>query len=151
MVQEQLRQKRAYALKLKDLFIELDTSGDGKPTIDEFETMLSDPAAKAYLSGLEVDAHEIKSLFYLLDDGDGNITHDEFINGIMRLKGQARSQDVVAMGHDMRKLEKEFSALARDLRNGSLRSFGASKFEQDPYVWSPVTGRPFQTTDQMAS
>ena len=50
---------------------------------------------------LDLEVHEVVSLFNLLDDGDGLITHDEFLNGVMRLKGHARSLDIIAISKDM--------------------------------------------------
>ena len=34
-----------------------------------------------------------RALFHLLDNGDGEVTLDEFIDGIMRCKGNARAID----------------------------------------------------------
>ena len=39
------------------------------------------------------DVHESTALFHILDDGDGGVTLDEFIDGMVRCKGPARAID----------------------------------------------------------
>merc|ERR1711964_292803 len=104
MVQERMRRKQKYAEKLRELFACADESGDGKITEEEFGSMLSDPSMTSYLGVLDLDVHEVMSLFHLLDDGDGHVTYDEFVKGVLQLKGQARSQDVIAILHDTQKI-----------------------------------------------
>jgi hypothetical protein len=100
MINEKTRQKRELAAKLLDLFEMADTSGDGKITWDEFIHFFGDPTIKSYMATLELDMAESQSLFHMLDDGDGQVTAHEFVQGALRLKGTARSQDVVSMMHD---------------------------------------------------
>jgi len=62
--------------------------------------MASDKVRHMFAS-LEIEVHEVLSLFHLLeDDGDGVVLYEEFLHGIMRLKGQARALDVVAISRD---------------------------------------------------
>merc|ERR1712228_751690 len=103
--------------KLRDLFVEADISGDGNLSLTELEDLLESPMVKAYVSVLELDVHEVQSLFYLLDDGDGFVTYDEFLNGILRLKGSARSQDVIMMMHDCRHILKECEGISEVVRS----------------------------------
>jgi hypothetical protein len=48
-------------------------------------------------------------------DGDGNITYEEFIQGILRLKGQARSLDVVAVGRSCDKMNAKLETIIERL------------------------------------
>jgi len=59
--------------------------------------MLNTPATKAWLELLELDVHDMNMLFQNLDDGDGLVSYDEFINGVLRCRGGARGVDVVAL------------------------------------------------------
>merc|ERR1712232_671951 len=61
--------------------------------------MLNTPTIKHYLSILDLDVHDAEGLFHLLDDGDGQVTLAEFVSGVERMKGQARSADMVALLH----------------------------------------------------
>eukprot|EP00930_Biecheleria_cincta_P096507 TRINITY_DN88346_c0_g1_i1.p1 TRINITY_DN88346_c0_g1~~TRINITY_DN88346_c0_g1_i1.p1 ORF type:complete len:593 (+),score=104.24 TRINITY_DN88346_c0_g1_i1:62-1840(+) len=99
-VQENLRVKDAYRKKLQVVFEEADSSGDGVISRAELETALENRIVLDYLSVLEIEIHEVEPLFDLLDDGDGAVTIQEFCQGVMRLKGQARALDVVSVMHD---------------------------------------------------
>eukprot|EP00931_Biecheleriopsis_adriatica_P103722 TRINITY_DN78519_c0_g1_i1.p1 TRINITY_DN78519_c0_g1~~TRINITY_DN78519_c0_g1_i1.p1 ORF type:complete len:540 (-),score=76.89 TRINITY_DN78519_c0_g1_i1:26-1573(-) len=99
-LQENARLKDAYKHKLQVVFEEADVSGNGTITLQEFEEALENDTVCQYLSMLEVEVHEIQTLWGLLDDGDGEITISEFCQGIMRLKGQARTLDVISIMHD---------------------------------------------------
>ena len=43
---------------------------------------------------LELEYHDLLSLFEFIDNGDGQITLTEFIEGSTRLKGNAKALDV---------------------------------------------------------
>jgi Ca2+-binding EF-hand superfamily protein len=122
LVAEQSAKRIKVLNKLNELFKEADKSGDGLLDRDEFEQVLGHPEVRLYLQSLELDIHEEKALFQLIDDGDDNITYAEFINGVMRLKGQARSLDVVAMMRDLSKLRNEVSDLAEVMTGVSRKS-----------------------------
>mmetsp|Transcript_71378 Transcript_71378/g.185325 ORF Transcript_71378/g.185325 Transcript_71378/m.185325 type:complete len:540 (-) Transcript_71378:105-1724(-) len=115
MIREKAREKKAYAAKLLEFFHAADTSGDGKITFLEFEEFLADPRVVTYLATLELDASETENLFSMLDDGDGSVTAEEFVEGAVRLKGVARSQDVVAMMHDSTRLHKKIDRMHASL------------------------------------
>lgn len=44
----------------------------------------------------------------MLDDGDGQITYEEFIIGVSRLKGQARAVDLIAKHFDTKRIYQVF-------------------------------------------
>merc|ERR1711972_300171 len=75
----------------------------------------------AWLSIMEVDVHDTEQLFKILDDGDGQVSPDEFVGGILRLKGHARSQDVIRIMHSCHKLVHDVAAM-----NENLSSIGES-------------------------
>jgi len=93
-----LRSRRTAARqlqKLRDFFAEVDLNGDGWLSWSEFQQALDDPLVKQWLTTLGVEMIELEDLFDLMDDGDGQISMDEFITGVNKLKGQARSVDLV--------------------------------------------------------
>merc|ERR1712048_1070735 len=107
--------------KLRRIFIHSDKNGDGMVTFAEFESVMSQTDVQHYLSSLDLEIDEYKMLFTLLDDGDGIITYDEFIDGLSRLKGQARTLDMVALQLDLKKVLKimnqKFASSGASLRN----------------------------------
>lgn len=111
MVYERMRNKDRYVKQLKQFFIEADQSGDGKVDRDEFDEIMSNPKVLAWLQALELEVHETYALFNLIDDGDGEISCDEFLQGVVRLKGQARCVDVVAILRDVSRIHSRLEQL----------------------------------------
>lgn len=129
MIREQLKKKQAYLGKLAQAFEVMDESGDGTITYDEFQGMLANPDVKAYLSVLDLEVHETKTLFHLLDGGDGQITYAEFIEGILRMKGQARAIDVICVQRDLSRLTDSVSAI-RDMLRATVPRASMEKKEK---------------------
>eukprot|EP00434_Breviolum_minutum_P002883 symbB.v1.2.002539.t1/scaffold103.1/size331058/4 len=87
----------SYNRKVRRLFQSIDASGDGAITLEEFEKLVSSPKLRFWMSQLELEYHDLLSLFEFLDNGDGVITLTEFIEGAARLRGQAKALDVWRM------------------------------------------------------
>jgi len=100
MIQESAMMKKQYAAKLHELFLVADTSVDGKVSFEEFKALCDIPEVRTYLHLLELDIDEAHGLFRMLDGGTGEVSLSQFTAGIMRLKGQARSLDVIAVMRD---------------------------------------------------
>lgn len=113
IIREKMKEKQAYAQKLRDFFDAADASGDGMLSLTEFEAVVSDERILSYLSSLEIDGKEARHLFSMLDDGDHVISVDEFVTGAVRLKGHARSQDVIAIMHDCTKMMNKLTNVER--------------------------------------
>lgn len=47
-----------------------------------------------WVARLELECHDLLSLFEFMDNGDGQITLTEFIEGSTRLRGSAKALDV---------------------------------------------------------
>eukprot|EP00913_Durusdinium_trenchii_P009450 g8883.t1 len=91
------RDKATYTRKVKKLFQAMDFSGDGSISIDEFAKLVASPKLQFWISQLELEYHDLLSLFEFLDNGDGQITLNEFIEGAARLRGSAKALDVWRM------------------------------------------------------
>mmetsp|Transcript_42608 Transcript_42608/g.92841 ORF Transcript_42608/g.92841 Transcript_42608/m.92841 type:complete len:120 (+) Transcript_42608:3-362(+) len=104
------RAQRDYFRKLRALFQHLDISGDGLVSYEEFKSMLDKPEVKAWLSALEIDSHDLDVLFEILDDGDGQISLEEFTRGAVRVKGLAKSMDQVHVLAILKRLEQKFDS-----------------------------------------
>lgn len=102
-----LAAQQSYTRRLLQLFHALDESGDGEITWDEFSQALVSPQLKFWMSELEFEPHDLVGLFGLLDDGDERISIDEFMDGVVRLKGQARNVDVAQLLVVCRRLESK--------------------------------------------
>merc|ERR1712048_1519977 len=71
--------------------------GDGMLDKHEFMKCFEDHSVVTAMSQVGIQIHEIESLFNLLDDGDGRISYDEFIEGMRHVKGSASSQDALVI------------------------------------------------------
>merc|ERR1712113_1173056 len=102
------------------MFRRLDSSGDGTISWDEFALLGSNDEFAAWMSALEIDIRDLRGLWNILDiDGDGNISADEFIAGATRIKGTARSVDIISMIVQLRQLDRKIDKLrSYNLING---------------------------------
>ncbi|CAE7397970.1 Scn10a [Symbiodinium natans] len=134
VVQERMRERAEFQRKLAEFFQEADADGSGCVSRDEFEIILQDKHAASFLDSLDLQASDAHRLFDLLDDGSGQVTYDVFIKGCMRLKGQARSQDVISILYDQEKIMKKCHEMSASLGSveRTLRTLVASaKAEPD--------------------
>eukprot|EP00439_Symbiodinium_sp_Y106_P005500 s1438_g1.t1 len=102
-----------YTRKLDEMFKALDESG--VITEARLNSLLHDPTVKAYFETLDLDVHEGTALFHILDNGDGEVTREEFIDGILRCKGPARAIDQLVMHAEMKQLESKIAQFIRPL------------------------------------
>merc|ERR1712113_12961 len=139
MVQERLDLKRNTLDKLRAVFMVADTSGDGFLTLDELEEVLSIPQVKGYMELLELEISEVSALFDLLDSGDQVISIEEFTTGVMRLKGEARSLDVVcilrntdALKNMVTEVDEKFIDLSQHVQKLSPQKLQKKRLEATP-------------------
>lgn len=102
-----------YTRKVKSLFQTMDQSGDGAINLEEFAKLVKSPKLKFWMSQLELEYHDLLSLFEFLDNGDGEITLMEFIEGAARLKGSAKALDIWRLET---KIEVLFEHVLRGIR-----------------------------------
>eukprot|EP00811_Abedinium_folium_P033127 NODE_6114_length_1704_cov_5.675967.p1 GENE.NODE_6114_length_1704_cov_5.675967~~NODE_6114_length_1704_cov_5.675967.p1 ORF type:complete len:283 (+),score=47.33 NODE_6114_length_1704_cov_5.675967:563-1411(+) len=97
MVVQKMRATQKHVKQMKFLFTRLDTSLDGKLDRQEFVALMSNQRLKVWLSALDIDVENLSLLFDLVDTGDGYVTIYELIQGLARLRGPARSIDLVRL------------------------------------------------------
>jgi len=110
-LQKRTRAMEVNGRKLREVFRELDVSGNGYLTREEFEPIISDGIMKAWLATIGIDTCELEHLFSILDTSDGGVSLDEFISGMTRIKGPAKSVDVLKMMNGMNHLAAQLDEL----------------------------------------
>lgn len=115
LVVERLRKKAEYVERLEAVFKAIDRTGDGMITEERLEEILSHPKVAAYFNTLDLDVQETSVFFHIIDNGDGEVTLDEFIDGILRCKGNARAVDSMAIRAELKRLHGKFNKLQRAL------------------------------------
>lgn len=115
-----------YTRKVKSLFDSIDDSGDGTLTFDEFAKLVESPKLSFWMGQLQLEYHDLLSLFEFMDNGDGEITLSEFIDGAARLKGPAKAIDVFRIET---KLELTLAELLRNQGGRNIQEvFEASRW-----------------------
>jgi len=87
-------------------------------TYEQLKEQLDNPWVKAYFSGLEIDPNEAAIIFTLMDtDHNGRVSIDEFIDGTMKLKGSAKSVDMLLLMFDHVRFISKFNMLCSYLED----------------------------------
>eukprot|EP00811_Abedinium_folium_P028874 NODE_4505_length_1883_cov_5.449317.p1 GENE.NODE_4505_length_1883_cov_5.449317~~NODE_4505_length_1883_cov_5.449317.p1 ORF type:complete len:571 (-),score=140.50 NODE_4505_length_1883_cov_5.449317:169-1764(-) len=110
MIVQKMRATQKLAKNMKYLLCSLDRSHDGAVDRAEFLSLMSDERLKVWLMAMDVEVENVDVLFDMLANGADLITVEGFIKGISRLRGPARSIDLVAV-----------AARCEDLRDRIMR------------------------------
>eukprot|EP00928_Gymnodinium_smaydae_P015993 TRINITY_DN15958_c0_g1_i1.p1 TRINITY_DN15958_c0_g1~~TRINITY_DN15958_c0_g1_i1.p1 ORF type:complete len:333 (-),score=33.71 TRINITY_DN15958_c0_g1_i1:67-948(-) len=98
MIHNQLKHNEKFVKMVCELFDAMDKEHAGKISRDDFIDCLGTPEIHSFLSSLELDVQDATMLFDLLDvEKTSSITLDQFVQGCVRLKGTARSVDMVVL------------------------------------------------------
>jgi len=140
---------------LREFFEQSDEDGSGTLTVEEVQNAMKDPDAMAQLKLVDLPLDDPQEIFTLLDiDNSGELSIDEFISGCMRIKGAAKSKDLLAVQIAVDTLGTKFSELnqiiesagdlimaldtrTRDMMAGSERVFlpeRARRAQNDEYT-----------------
>mmetsp|Transcript_42854 Transcript_42854/g.92495 ORF Transcript_42854/g.92495 Transcript_42854/m.92495 type:complete len:871 (-) Transcript_42854:90-2702(-) len=118
LLQEKERMKETTATHLREIFRAIDVDDSGMITMQELRDFLDDDSLQlqTYMEALEINAEDAKALFKLLDrDNSGEIDIDEFCDGCMRLRGEAKSFDINCLMYHARRAESNMWELQRGL------------------------------------
>lgn len=98
MVRQKKREKEVLIQKMKKLFEALDYSENGELDFEEFTTIAQHEDVKHWLASMDIETHDLQMMFNLIDaDGNGQITLEELVLNMPRLKGSARTIDLLAL------------------------------------------------------
>eukprot|EP00931_Biecheleriopsis_adriatica_P057232 TRINITY_DN33948_c0_g1_i1.p1 TRINITY_DN33948_c0_g1~~TRINITY_DN33948_c0_g1_i1.p1 ORF type:complete len:598 (-),score=86.47 TRINITY_DN33948_c0_g1_i1:23-1780(-) len=129
------KEQNSVSENIRRIFNQSDTDSDGSITLTELEQQMKHPWVKAYFAGLDIDIREASIIFTLTDtDGNGYLSVDEFVTSVLKMKGSAKSVDILAMMFDHIQLSKSFHVLCAFLQDelGAIRQAvmpGASSSE----------------------
>jgi len=120
MMRQKERDRALHTRKMRTLFAAADESGDGFIDRSEFVEIMEVPEVRTWLAAQELPVQDPHILFNLLDDGDAELTAEELVKGVERLKGTAKGIDLASFIAEYRmfatkvaeKLDFELESLA---------------------------------------
>lgn len=93
--------KRLVRAFLRDVFDVMDSDGDGRATLAEFQHALANPDIQFGLALVDLDSDDVQNLFAVFDSGgDGSLDEKEFVEGLVKMKGYTTHADLVE--HNLR-------------------------------------------------
>lgn len=118
MVVQKTRATAKYQKQMKSLFTKADVDSNGNLSRDELAQVLGDTGAKTLLAAMDLEVNDTNVLFEFIKSQHSElISIQEFIDGVQRLKGTARSIDVVALMRKTLNLELLMQEMRERLAN----------------------------------
>eukprot|EP00929_Paragymnodinium_shiwhaense_P088943 TRINITY_DN4923_c0_g1_i3.p1 TRINITY_DN4923_c0_g1~~TRINITY_DN4923_c0_g1_i3.p1 ORF type:complete len:631 (-),score=92.59 TRINITY_DN4923_c0_g1_i3:234-2126(-) len=124
MIMEKKRWEAMHEEKVHALFQEADESGDGLIDYAEFMTIMNDDRVTTWLEAMEVQVTDPKMVWDLMCSFSGlhvcdtnRLSAHWFVKGMARLKGGAKSLDLLAMLRELEALSAKMQTLDRKLRH----------------------------------
>merc|ERR1711959_636701 len=90
MTVQKLRSARQHVKKMESFFAMADIDKDGKVTLKEFEAVMGNRKIRSWFAAMDLDVRDVRLVFELLDDGDGQLSAEEIVTGTLKLKSAAR-------------------------------------------------------------
>lgn len=104
--------------KLREIFMLADADYSGVLDLHEFITASQDPEVLSRLMQLEMPVEEATQLFQVMEgNGSRSLTMKEFIDGCTKLKGQARSKELMGVKAQADTMKKQLDLLGKELQD----------------------------------
>lgn len=96
LVHEQMANRALHVTRIQNLFRTMDDDESGVLTFDELNKHISTTGVQAIFEALHIDTSDAWTLFNILaNSGKNEVNVDEFVTGLMHLKGNAKRIDLV--------------------------------------------------------
>lgn len=133
-IEEELKCTNRFRTDVTKIFEEADADDSGTLCWEEFEAHLVDERVKAYFKSLELDTSEARALFVLLDVEETNeVPIEKFIDGCMKMRGDAKSIDVNMLLYENEKMLSKIT---------SFTEYAEEQFDSLSEDIAAITGRP---------
>ena len=96
LIQNEIESKEEFLRSMASVFQDVDQNGNGAISWTEFQLALEDERMLAFLASLGLEICDAIGLFQVLDsDSTGSVEQMEFLLGCLRLRGGAKTMDLV--------------------------------------------------------
>jgi hypothetical protein len=120
--QRKERDRQLVFSQLREIFEYADIDRSGTLTIDEVEDALDKPEVYSKLKMIEFPVDDPAHMFRLLDyDDSKELTIDEFITGCMRMKGSAKSKDLLVAQVALDTMRQHFEAFEEETEKFNMK------------------------------
>jgi hypothetical protein len=100
LIHKHAKDRFAHEGHLIGLLQAIDTNGDDKISAEDFSSALQRTDVKEFLSAMHVEIPHVGAFFDMLDqNSDGEVDILEFVTGMQKLRGEAKSVDIHMMMH----------------------------------------------------
>jgi len=110
------RNRRLVFKQLREIFVTADKDGNGTLSLGEVKEAITKPEVYSKLQMIDFPVDDPDKVFRLLDyDDSGELTIEEFIAGCIRMKGQAKSKDLMEAQVAIDTMSKHFAQFDYEL------------------------------------
>jgi len=108
VIQEELDNDESTVNELRRLLQEFDVDESRTLTSDEFDQLMKDKRTLVHFRTLGLHLNEANGLFTLLDRSQsGEVPIDEFVNTLMRLKGNSQAIDLATIMYENKRITSQ--------------------------------------------
>merc|ERR1719420_419536 len=111
------KQQHKVLESLRAIFEAADIDGSGDLDRDEFNAAMKQKHVRDRLQLIDIPISELNEL--LDEDGSGSITIDEFFKGCVKLKGVAKSRDIIELSMHVTTYLKQATGLLKNMEEQS--------------------------------
>lgn len=121
LIEGSTKRRRVYLDHLRDVFVVMDSDGSGDISAEEMDMLLADEKLQQYMKSIEIHPDDAHTLFRLLDkDNSGQVSIDEFCQGCLKLKGEAKSFDIHIIIYENQRMLHKWTQYMAYLEKGFL-------------------------------
>jgi len=114
-VAQMAQEKEKEIEELHRFFKALDADGSGMLSREELHMACKKNKVRQKLRTLDLLPKDLDELWHILDDGDGELSAEEFIGGLQRLTGEAKSKDIMRAYRELRIMESSITDVGTGL------------------------------------
>mmetsp|Transcript_50624 Transcript_50624/g.88009 ORF Transcript_50624/g.88009 Transcript_50624/m.88009 type:complete len:158 (-) Transcript_50624:28-501(-) len=150
VMNEHLRKKREYLHMVKHLFAIMQKDSAGNVSAEEFCSHIHDTQMVAFCSKLEVEMSDLEQFFIALSgNGKHSVDLDTFVVGCIKLRGQAKSVDMMEVLITLRRSQRETLSFRYSVEK-QLREMHSALCARSPSRRQSKTFSPDRQTVQFA-
>jgi len=146
LVRAEKTNKHEFLQNMTRIFRAVDADNSGGISEAELRAHMENPDVCAYFAALGVESHQVGTLFRLLDrDGSGDICLSEFLKGVLRLRGEAKSVDIAMLMHEIEEVHDHVDTVVKAVRQSLHLSATGDHRATEQVDESPLQQRRVQS------